>query len=545
MRHLILLFLIIFNLQSFAAVTATTVWEWRQTATAAEANGCGFDPVTAAGGSGIDYTMQNAAQYSLSGMTSAGAGNVILTASAANDMLGNVIHITAGTNFTTTSPWFLITAVAPGVSLTVTTNSAGTAVTTGVGAAGTGTIGGACNFGSATLDISAWAAIQPGNTAWFKFSATPYSVSSAVITAGTAGTLALPISFSGYNTTRGDNPTGANRPSISSSRSWTFAAFYMISNIIYTETAAVSVSLGANSLIQNSKISNPFTTAAVTALVLATQDTVLNCEIISERGTGVANGNSQDFLMGNYIHSSSIGFNSSNSTNGLVLVDNIFADNVTGDVLNAGALSGVYFFANNTFYGSENKLGYGVNFTSSSAYNLVLVNNIFYGLVNAVQLAAGNLQVYDNWNNYFNNTTDVLNWTKGPNDVALDPLFMNARQVTGSSGVVSGSTLTDSGANFSNVVDGQDFVYIISGTGVTAGQYLINSHTTTVLTLNSAPGGAGSNIVYQTATGHNFAVGPSMKRRATPIIFPGALTTSYPGIGAVQRREYGKPVNKK
>lgn len=55
-------------------------------------------------------------------------------------------------------------------------------------------------------------------------------------------------------------------------------------------------------------------------------------------------------------------------------------------------------------------------------------------------------------------------------------------------GTVSGSVLTQTGANFSDVIDNTDYVYIIKGTGVTPDKYLITGHTGTTLTLASAPG---------------------------------------------------------
>src|SRR5580658_5047115 len=117
------------------ALTATTVWEVRTTG--ASTNSGGFDPSTGTN----DYSQQALPQYALTGLTSSGAGNVVLCATASADMAGNVIQIISGTSFT--AGFFLITSVSVGVSFTCSTNQAGTAVTIGVGAAGVGNIGGA------------------------------------------------------------------------------------------------------------------------------------------------------------------------------------------------------------------------------------------------------------------------------------------------------------------------------------------------------------------------------------------------------------------
>jgi hypothetical protein len=65
---------------------------------------------------------------------------------------------------------------------------------------------------------------------------------------------------------------------------------------------------------------------------------------------------------------------------------------------------------------------------------------------------------------------------------------------------VSGSVLTQSGADFSDVTNNSDYVYIIKGTGVTPGRYKITGHTTTTLTLDSAPGDSSAgDVVFEIA----------------------------------------------
>lgn len=173
------------------AISAATVFEVRTTGSDTACSG-GF----VAGASGTDYSQQNAAQYSLTGLTSSGVGNVILSATASADMVGNLINITAGTNFTLGE--FQITAVSLGVSITCSTNNAGASVTTGVGAAGTAVIGGAFispGFASAQIVAANSVHIKSGT----------YTISN-----GTAKTSGGPVSdtlganWYGYQTTRFD-----------------------------------------------------------------------------------------------------------------------------------------------------------------------------------------------------------------------------------------------------------------------------------------------------------------------------------------------------
>ena len=166
-----------------------------------------------------------------------------------------------------------------------------------------------------------------------------------------------------------------------------------------------------------------------------------------------------------------------------------------------------------------------------------MINNIFYGFVTAVTNAEANQAIsFDDFNDYYNNTTDNTNWTKGANDVATNPTFTSAVQYTATNGTTSGSVITSSGASFPAFVPGADFVYIKSGTGITVGKYGIVSNTGTAITLDSAPGAdATADKVFQVTTGHNFSVGTNMQAIGFPSSFPAGLTTSYNDIGAAQR----------
>ncbi len=179
------------------ATSANAVWEVRTTG--ADTAGGAF--VT--GASGVDYSQQNAAQYALTGLASAGAGNVVLSAAAAADMVGNLAQVISGTNYTT--GFFEITSVVVGVSITFATNNAAAAICTGVGAAGVINIGGA--VGSPGM-IGATTVRTAGNRVYIKAgtytisTATP-NISGGPVADATAGALTV-ISWEGYQTTRGD-----------------------------------------------------------------------------------------------------------------------------------------------------------------------------------------------------------------------------------------------------------------------------------------------------------------------------------------------------
>lgn len=168
------------------AISQSTIFEVRPT-NGVDTNGGGF----VSGASGTDYSQQNAAQYALTGLTTSGASATILTASASTDMVGNLIQITSGTNFTT--GFYQILSVVAGVSITVDRNA-----TSGVGASGVGNIGGALKtIGKAN------GAMQAGNVCYVKAEATITTASTITINFAATGT-GQTQGFIGYTSSRTD-----------------------------------------------------------------------------------------------------------------------------------------------------------------------------------------------------------------------------------------------------------------------------------------------------------------------------------------------------
>lgn len=504
------------------------VWEVRSTASGNAVNnggGGGFKP----GATGTDWSQQNDCQYHLTGVTTAAANAILLHASAAADMVGNIAHLISGTNATV--GWYEIISVSPGVSITLDATCCSAALASGVV-----NIGGCISLNSATAnqtDTNWAAALIAGNTVYVNGSLTIAATFSP--TAGAAGT---PVQFIGYNTTRTDAPTGASRPTINCATfTATAGGVNQYSNIIFTGTAANMFTISSAAILNNCKFINTSTTAARNALNWASANvTIRNCEFVSYRGNAINLGSGgSGVVWACYIHDSDIGI-TSNTSSAWVLKNCILASNVTNAMTftNSGAV--IMFIEGNTFYGAENKLGVGVAITSALT-GFRIYNNIFYGFTTAINdsnVAGNNFEDYNCFNT---NTTARTNISVGTHSVTTAPAFTSVAQVTGTAGTVSSSTITDGAASFANVVDNQDYCYIISGTGATAGQYKITSHTATSITLDIAPGGSGTNIVYQVTTGRNFAVGTNLKQIGFPGALPAGLTTSYVDIGVAQRSE--------
>lgn len=174
------------------ALASTIVWELR--AAGSDNNGGGFKT----GASGSDFTQQNAAQYALTGVTSSGAGNTVLSASAAADMVGNVAQAISGTNVT--PGFFEVLSVVVGVSITFSTNSAAASICTGVAASGVINIGGALATWAKLFGTGAMAA---GHQAFVKGS---FTITTALVISFQSGLVSGSIgSFvTGYTTTRTD-----------------------------------------------------------------------------------------------------------------------------------------------------------------------------------------------------------------------------------------------------------------------------------------------------------------------------------------------------
>lgn len=502
------------------AIGATAVWEVRSSATAGNVNG-GFYT-----SGGTDFSQQDAAQFSTTTATTSGAGAVILWAAAASSMVGNGLRIVSGTNFT--SGWYEITSVSVGVSVTVDRNCC-----TGAGSNGVINVGGAMSLNSS--DDALWESFVAGNTVWIKNGSYTQGGSISMAAAGGASS---PIAIKGYNSTRGDDPVGTSRPLITQSTntisSGTNVDYY---NIRFTGTAATCFTLGTSSKVVNCRFENTSTTASRVAFNGATDTLMVRCEAISYRGIAISS-NTNLAVIGCYVHDSDVGVRG-NGTGGVCFYsDTIVEGCVTAAIQFSAANVGRVVIQNCTLYGAANKLGTGVSL-ATGVTDIAIMNTIISGFVTGVNHADVQTVGLDLNNCFNNNTTNATNWTISSTSITTDPSFTSVAQVTGTAATTSGSVLTDGSKTFvtSGVVAG-DYLYLVSGTGITAGVYGITAVTETTLTLDIAPGtNATADKVYQVTTGHNFGIGTNPKAVGIPALMPGGYVTSYKDMGAVQRQE--------
>lgn len=262
-------------------ISASMVWEVRSTGSVTLNGGGGFNPSA----SGVDYSQQNAVQYALTGVTTAGVSDTMLTTSASVDMIGNTCQITSGTNFTI--GFYEIIAAVAGVSIQVDRNCA-----TGVGAAGVVKIGGA----TATLgSIGAATAIQAGNKVWVR--GTFSVVTDTIATTTVQG---LGVIIEGYGTTRGDGYLGrtntsgplilTNMPTITYSGGQRFnatAAYLVLRyiNLVSNNTTASATITGVGTIYDSCNVTNNNVTNTASCLSLGTAGSLaINCDIALPSG---------------------------------------------------------------------------------------------------------------------------------------------------------------------------------------------------------------------------------------------------------------------
>lgn len=550
------------NWNSISAFPITSVATNKATLNAAVGAGFTFDtatntykPNTVAGVSsvgtptggtiGFDFSLQTAAEINgLTDITQTAASTTATSASAPfrRIMSGNILHATALTGTGAIVGWYEI------ATYTDTSNVVlDRTMTNGVNniTAGTFYVGGSMSMNS-TLDDDFMEILIAGNFVYIKNGT--FSVGEAISVGTAAGTQGANINLIGYNTVRGDNPSGSNRPVFNAgANAIALGARFNVFNVKFYGTAATLFTNGAGGFIVNCDFYNRSSTAARVAFSGST-GYVVDSEFVSYRGYGTSSAGGVLRFKNCYFHDSDVGFRKTNSDTAMAQIDEcIFEGFTTAALAWSGTPTGMIYIIKNTIYGYANTSGTGISL--GNAGTATIENNIITGFATGVSVSA-ETENYDDYNNYYNNDTDVTNWYKGRNSIALNPSFTNVSQVTGTAGafVAGNNKLVDTTKNFTSLgVVAGDSVLITGGTGAPSPSYpyLIDSISTTTNandTLNiTIPAGPGTDTttdkVYQITIGHNFAVGTNMKAVGFPGAFTGSNSTGYTDIGAVQRQE--------
>ena len=388
------------------ASIATNIWEFRATAGDANAGG-GFD--TASGGT--DYSNQNSAQLQLTDLATSGIGVTTLTSATGGftaAMVGNYIQIRSGTNLVT--GFYRVTAYTDTNTVTIDR-----AADDGVGgvSGGSGDLGGALDILTDAFieDVNA---VIAGNTIYIKNDGT---ATMSTVSTARDGTAELPITIDGYNTTRGENPTGTDRPLLAFGASTLLLGdYFFCKNIRMTGTATAVASMNISSVFINCKITNSSVSSNRIAFNLNNTFTAaISCEGISTLGIAFELNNRQATAINCYAHDSATGIHLDNNDHDVL---GCIIDTCTTGMLGDDSVG--ITISGNVIYNCTTGLTDGVG----KSYNVY--NNIFYSNTTAISWGTEQKINIFNYNLYDDNGTDVVNVTKGDNAVSGDPLFTNA-----------------------------------------------------------------------------------------------------------------------
>lgn len=420
----------------------------------------------------IDYTRSTAAAFAMTDL--AVVTTTTLTSAAkpfTKAMVGNIIHITAGT---ATLGWYEIVSVA-----VVTATIDRSAVTTGVN--NTAAVGGALSLasGTATMTDDDVFELGAGNIGMKFFVAgnATYALGATVNITSGGGSANSKNYLQGYITNRFTRPTGSNIPIFTTGANiFTFNSVWYVADLTITGTGTQIVTCGNSNVFNNFKVINKSTTASRIGFNLGGSASLINCDLVSYRGIALDIAADSGFVMGCYIHDSDTGVQCDANAK---FFNNIVASNVTA-AMSFNASASRCSVINNTFYGAEAKLGLGLSIVTGQRFSTTM-NNIFYGFTTGISVADVNNNHHGDYNNFYNNTADVTastKWQKQIHDVAIDPLFTSVQQRTGSTATTTtGNHLVQSGATFQTwgVTAGTHYLRLTSKTGATAGMYGILS----------------------------------------------------------------------
>lgn len=402
------------------ALSNATVFEVRTGG--ADTNGGGF--VT--GAAGTDYSQQNSAQFSGTNLaTSSGTTNPSVVTSATHNFVatdvGNLINISAGTNWTTGV--YQIVSVA-GNAATLD-RACGTAASL---SSGTWAVGGAL------LTIGKALSLMTVTGHQCYVAAGTYSISTGLATSSGISTNLGIIRLIGYNTTRGDLafPSTLTRPVIQLSAAVTALTDanggFRFENLTIDGNSKVSPAVnitGQYSAMVNCIIKNFAYNASGMITLAGNATSFCACEVTANSGTTAiiyTNGGSTS-ITNCYIHDNTcaatgaIYANAQNTT-----IENcIFANNTHATTHGIFVSFHQNIIRNNVFY---NNAGDGIN--NNTFYGLqgeisgnIFMNNAGYGLnMNKMSPTTSDPMIHHNA--YYNNTSGARNHSNaGTGDVTL------------------------------------------------------------------------------------------------------------------------------
>ena len=434
----------------------STTNSWKPSTTA----GCATVASPTSGTCGVDYSQGTAAILTKTDLTCTAASTTITSALSGFTpvMVGNIVHLTALTGTGALPDWYEIVTYtdAHNVVLDRTPTNGVNNIT-----AGTFYVGGAMSLGS-TLDDNLFEAMVDGNHVFLTGAC---SLGETVSLGWSAATLSFMVE--GYQTIRGDNPTGANRPSIANG-TYTFGPgpYHNVKNIKLTGTGTFVISI-TSSFRSNCKAVNTSATADYNAFLLASTNVFLSdCEGQSYNGAAFSSVAQGGMYFACWAHDSANGFL---ATTNFINAKFCHATNIGVAAGNDGAgfetTTGLLILINC----DATNCYMGINSTSGLPR---LINNIISDCVIGANYTTQQNASIINYNNFYGNTTDRTNVLAGLHDSAYDPAFQGRKTWTDLS-CNNSTTVTSVVGGFLNLAVGQKIHITTATGGWTAGWYRI------------------------------------------------------------------------
>lgn len=425
MRKLLLTALFSISLIPFAfgALPSDTVWEVRP-ANGDNLNGACVDASVVAGTT--DYSQQNAAQLSLTDLATSGTTVTTLTSATGGftaQMVGNCIRINAGTNATV--GYYMITGYTD--TNTVTLDRAPDDGVGGV-SSGEGKVGGATASVDSQTTTTLADSIVAGNHVYIKNEGSW----AENITTAIGGSLASPITWEGYGTTRGDNTRAILDLNSGAGVAWTNSAgnYQNYINLEIREAGshgfAISVSYAGGFIFKNVNLTNNGGDGFYT-VNRRVETMFYDSESANNSSEGYynyqANREGDCKFYGSEIHDNS--------------ADGIYGCYITGSMTLAydnagdGAVSQWSESAQINSWTFEGNTGDGLDIDKDMqgyVFSSIFSNNGGYGLnvSDGDYTGAFGTETFD-YNAFYNNTSGARNNIgAGDNDITTDPTYTNA-----------------------------------------------------------------------------------------------------------------------
>jgi len=247
-----------------------------------------------------------------------------------------------------------------------------------------------------------------------------------------SGTAVAPITIDGYNTSRGDNPTGTNRPLIAAGgKNLIFTNYWIIKNLRVTVATIDGLRVGLGSRVENVFSNNSSGSASAKAIYLySTYGFIVSCEAQAVNGGAFWDRVGRCSIVACYAHDSVTGVRVYVAT---PVMMSVFDTCTTGIDVVSSALNSIL---NNTIYNCTTGL------TGTTGYTMLVANNILDANTTCASWTTEQKNNYFDYN-CWDNTTDVSNVTKGDNAVTGDPGLTDP--ANGDFTLGSGSNCLDTG----------------------------------------------------------------------------------------------------